>query len=210
MSPSPEPASASSSASVWYIPMSTAGPMRSWRMPLNRLPDIPATCSARISAASRSRLMILRLIWHRNPSPFPTRKETIRSCISRPREPTLPRITGSTAEPQGIRVDRLPEICPVMLPRMQGMPADRLPETRPVMLPEIRPIMLPETPVSGPSESPKIPTTTAVMYPSVTPKLFWRIFSGKTSFRRVSGTMFCSVWDATSAGGGSIRTTLNG
>jgi hypothetical protein len=106
-------------------------------------------------------------------------------------EPTLPRITGSTAETQGIRVDRLPEICPVMLPG-------------------IRLIMLPETPVSGPSESPKIPTTTAVMYPSVTPKLFWRIFSGKTSFRRVSGTMFCSVWDATSAGGGSIRTTLNG
>ena len=32
----------------------------------------------------------------------------------------------------------------------------------------------------------------------------------KTSFRRVSGTMSCSVWDATSAGGGSIRTTLNG
>lgn len=116
-------------------------------------------------------------------APFPTRKETIRSCISRPREPTLPRITGSMAEPQGIRVDRLPEILLIMLP---------------------------ETPVSGPSESPKIPTTTAAMYPSVTPKLFWRIFSGKTSFRRVSGTMSCSVWDATSAGGGSIRTTLNG
>lgn len=42
------------------------------------------------------------------------------------------------------------------------------------------------------------------------PEAFLANFSGKTSFRRVSGTMFCSVWDATSAGGDSIRTTLNG
>lgn len=42
------------------------------------------------------------------------------------------------------------------------------------------------------------------------PEAFLANFSGKTSFRRVSGTMFCSVWDVTSAGGGSIRTTLNG